>query len=72
MTELQPGDLATDSRGVLWFVHGYREFGLHLTSRTGTFAPLDDVARLYGPLTLLHRPAEAAELGDRGQPHTAP
>ncbi|GAA4221645.1 hypothetical protein FHR32_005166 [Streptosporangium album] len=72
MTELQPGDLATDSRGVLWFVHGYREFGLHLTSRSGTFAPLDDVARLYGPLTLLHRPSEVADADRSGQPYPAP
>lgn len=53
---VQPGDLIVDGRGHLWFAHGNPHLGLHLTGTGGACAPVEEVERLHGPLTLHYRP----------------
>lgn len=57
---VQPGDLVTDHRGCLWFVHGNPHLGLHLTGTGGACAPVEEVERLHGPLNLHYRVGVAA------------
>ncbi|MBB2914754.1 hypothetical protein FHS43_006066 [Streptosporangium becharense] len=64
MSDLSPGDLVTDTRGVVWFVHGNPQLGLFATSPPGTCVPVPGVLRLYGPLTMTYRPGS-------GRPATA-
>lgn len=60
MIDIQPGDLVTDHRGCLWFAHGNPHLGLHLTGTGGACAPVEEVERLHGPLTLHYRAGVAA------------